>query len=263
MKTTLSLENPFGLDSKGHFWEVLKNNGASDQHLDFGAHDGQMLLSLAASGVIAKGVGLDANSKVVMRVQSSLPINVQLYAIKKGAPLPFADCSFTSSSIVGVLEHVYDQSRILNELNRVTKPGGLFMIAVPGKHLFSFLDMGNWKFVFPRAHRAFYQLLFGKQAYVSRYSENSDGLIGDIEAEKSWHEHFSKSRLSSLLEAHGFEVLEIDGYGFFNRILINARYFLPGLVKKVLDPLITADKKLFSSAEIWAIGRKRQAESRQ
>jgi hypothetical protein len=137
------------------------------------------------------------------------------------------------------------------------------MIAVPGKHLFSFLDMGNWKFVFPRAHRAYYQLLFGNQAYVSRYSENSDGLIGDIEAEKSWHEHFSKSRLSSLLEAHGFEVLEIDGYGFFNRILINARYLLPGVVKKVLDPLITADKKLFSSAEIWAIGRKRQAELRQ
>jgi SAM-dependent methyltransferase len=256
MRTRLSAGNPFGLDSKGHFWEILKKSGGSDRHLDFGAHDGQMLCRLAQTNAIAQGVGLDANSKVVMRTHPTLPSNVELKLIKKGAPLPFPDGSFTSSSIVGVLEHIHDQSRILNELNRVTAEGGLFMVAVPGSHVFSFLDMGNWKFVFPRLHRVFYAGVFGREAYIARYTANSDGLIGDIEAEKAWHEHFSKSKLCALLNAHGFEVLEVDGYGLFHRILINIRYFLPGALKKILDPLITLDKKLFSSAEIWVIGRK-------
>jgi SAM-dependent methyltransferase len=262
MKATVSAGNPFGLDPRGHFWEVLKRIGGSDRHLDFGAHDGRMLLQFAQTQAITNGVGVDANSKVVARAQPALPSNVELRLIKKGAPLPFPDRCFTSSSIVGVLEHIHDQSRILNELNRVTAEGGLFMIAVPGSHLFSFLDMGNWKFVFPRLHKVFYTLVFGRSAYVARYAENADGLIGDIEAEKSWHEHFSKPKLCALLEAHGFDVLEVDGYGFFNRILINARYFLPGVTKKLMDPLITLDKKLFSSAEIWAIARKRATEPR-
>jgi SAM-dependent methyltransferase len=257
MKTTLSDGNPFGLDPRGHFWEVLKRIGGSDRHLDFGAHDAQMLRRFAQTNAITNGVGLDVNSKAVARAQSSLPRNVELQLIKKGAPLPYPEGHFTSSSIVGVLEHIHDQSRILKELHRVTAEGGLFMIAVPGSHLFSFLDMGNWKFVFPKLHRTFYTLVFGQNAYVTRYAENPDGLIGDIEAEKAWHEHFSKTKLCALLEAHGFEVLEVDGYGFFNRILINGRYFLPGVTKRLLDPLITLDKKLFSSAEIWAIARKR------
>jgi SAM-dependent methyltransferase len=257
MRTPLSAENPFGLDAKGHLWEVLKRLGASERHLDFGAHDGQMLRRLAQTNAIGSGVGLDANSKVVARAKPSLPSNVDLQLIKKGAPLPFPDHHFTSSSIVGVLEHIHDQSRILNELHRVTAEGGIFMIAVPGSHLFSFLDMGNWKFVFPRLHRLFYSRTFGRDAYVARYTANADGLIGDIEAEKAWHEHFSKPKLCSLLDAHGFDVLEVDGFGFFNRFLMNARYFLPGGTKKLLDPVITLDKKLFSSAEIWAIARKR------
>ena len=260
MKTTVSAGNPFGLDPRGAFWEFLKRIGGSDRHLDFGAHDGRMLRHFAATEAIANGVGLDANSKVVTRAQASLPSNVELKLIKKGMPLPFPDRHFTSSSIVGVLEHIHDQSRILSELHRVTADGGLFMIAVPGSHLFSFLDMGNWKFVFPRLHRLFYTMLRGREAYVARYTANADGLIGDIEAEKAWHEHFSKPYLCALLAQHGFEVLEVDGYGFFNRILINARYFLPGPTKKLLDPLIEWDKKWFSSAEIWAIARKRTTE---
>lgn len=257
MRTALSAENPFGFDAKGHLWEVFKRRGASERHLDFGAHDGQMLLRLAQTNAIGSGVGLDANSKVVARAKASLPSNVDLQIIKKGAPLPFPDRHFTSSSIVGVLEHIHDQSRILNELHRVTTEGGIFMIAVPGSHLFSFLDMGNWKFVFPGLHRFFYSRTFGQEAYVARYTENKDGLIGDIEAEKAWHEHFSRAKLCALLEAHGFEVLEVDGFGFFHRMLMNARYFLPGGVKKLLDPVITLDKKLFASTEIWAIARKR------
>lgn len=35
---------------------------------------------------------------------------------------------------------------------------------------------------------------------------------------------------------------------------------MPGGSKKLLDPLIALDKKLFSSAEVWAIARKRSGQ---
>jgi SAM-dependent methyltransferase len=158
--------------------------------------------------------------------------------------------------MIGVLEHIYDQSHIIKELKRVTRPGGDILFAVPGQHLFSFLDMGNWKFLFPRVHRLFYRIWKSDEAYISRYSANKDGLIGDIEVEKSWHQHFSGNELAGLLAEHGLVEIDRDGYGFFNRILENMRFFLPRGLKRALDPLIEMDAKLFHSAEIWVLVRK-------
>jgi SAM-dependent methyltransferase len=155
-----------------------------------------------------------------------------------------------------VLEHIFDQGHIIEEIKRVTRPGGEILFAVPGKHLFSFLDMGNWKFAFPKTHRVFYKLTHSEAEYVSRYTANKDGLIGDIEAEKSWHQHFSQTELKELLAKHGLEVIESDGFGFFNRVLMNLRYFLPTFLKTLIDPIVRLDAKWFHSAEIWVIVRR-------
>jgi ubiquinone/menaquinone biosynthesis C-methylase UbiE len=154
------------------------------------------------------------------------------------------------------LEHIHDQDKLLKELNRVTKKGGLFVVAVPGKHFFSFMDMGNWKFVFPRTHKFFVTTWKGKEYYQGRYTANKDGLIGDIEAEKAWHQHFAKEELANLLSKYSFETVAIDGFGFFFRILRNIRFFSPQFIKKFIDRLVLADQKMFSSAEIWVIARK-------
>jgi SAM-dependent methyltransferase len=256
MKTQISDKNPFGLNAKGYLWERFARQSPSELHLDYGAHDGKMLQLLAATGMVLQGVGVDLNSLVVEKAVPTLPTNVKLFAVKKKVQMPFPDGHFNSVSMIGVLEHIHDQDHIINELKRVTRPGGEILFAVPGKHIFSFLDMGNWKFVFPSAHRWFYTLSHSDAEYVSRYTANKDGLIGDIESEKSWHQHFSHNELCSLLEHHGLIVIDRDGYGYFNRLLINLRFFMPGRLKKLIDPLVRLDAKLFESTEIWVVVRK-------
>ena len=256
MKKKLSLTNPFPINAKSHFWEVLHENGTSELHLDFGSHDGKAIAELVKSGVVKKAIGLDANSEVVKKSQGSLPANVKLVTIIVGEKIPFPDETFTSVSLFGVLEHVLDQDKLLKELNRVTKKGGLFVVAVPGKHFFSFMDMGNWKFVFPGTHKFFVTTWKGKEYYQNRYATNKDGLIGDIEAGKAWHQHFAKKELQTLLGKYSFETIAVDGFGFFWRVLRNIRFFSPGIIKKLIDKVVLADQKLFSSAEIWVITRK-------
>jgi SAM-dependent methyltransferase len=256
MRTAVRSINPFGLNAKGYLWEYFSQNGASNRHLDYGAHDGHMLAGLAASDLIKEGVGVDLNSSVVEKFQNMLPPNVSLVAVKKNPKLPFPEGHFDTASIVGVLEHISDQGHIIEELKRVTKPGGKILFAVPGSHIFSFLDMGNWKFVFPKLHKFFYCLARSEADYVSRYVANKDGLIGDIEADKAWHEHFSRQQLGALLKKHGLVIEDTDGFGLFTRVLINAQFFTPGPLKKLFDPLIRADARTFSSCEIWMLAVK-------
>ncbi len=256
MKIKLNSSNPFPINAKAHFWELLNENEKSELHLDFGAHDGKVIIELVRTGVVKKAIGLDANTEVVKSSQPLLPPNVELVSITVGQKLPFQDETFSSASLFGVLEHIHDQDKILNELKRVTKKGGLIVVAVPGKHFFSFMNMGNWKFVFPRIHRLFISKWKGENYYQSRYAANKDGLIGDIEAKKAWHQHFGKKELEYLLKKYSFETVAVDGFGFFWRLLRNIRFFSPQFLKRLIDRVVLADQKMFSSAEIWVIARK-------
>jgi SAM-dependent methyltransferase len=131
-------------------------------------------------------------------------------------PLPFVDGEFDAITMFEVLEHIHDQNKVLSEIFRVLKPGGLLLISVPRQHLFSFLDLANFKFVFPSLHRFYYSLTHSHDAYEQRYVSNSNDLVGDIETEKRWHQQFSDVQMIKLLEDNGFKVEEIDGFGLFN-----------------------------------------------
>jgi hypothetical protein len=118
------------------------------------------------------------------------------------------------------------------------------------------LDMGNWKFVFPRLHEWYICRTKGKEYFKIHYSENPDGLYGDVEREKFWHEHFSKKDLIQLTQTCGFLVEEVDGFGFFNRVLTNTAYFLPKFMTRFFAWLIELDARYFDSTEIWILARK-------
>ncbi|MCB1685888.1 MAG: class I SAM-dependent methyltransferase [Pseudomonadales bacterium] len=45
--------------------------------------------------------------------------------------LPFADATFDKVICAEVLEHIHDYERVLAEIRRVLKPGGLFAVSVP------------------------------------------------------------------------------------------------------------------------------------
>ena len=48
----------------------------------------------------------------------------------------------------GILHHLKIE-KCLDEINRILVKNGQAFITVPGLHTFSFLDMGNFKFIFP------------------------------------------------------------------------------------------------------------------
>lgn len=261
MKTKLSSNNPFKNTIRlGHAfaWEIyagLKLTGQEIVALDYGSYDGRMLDQFIKDGIVSRGISVDLNRDIVESQRSLLRPGHSLELICKGEPLSFEDESFDCVTMMGVLEHVHDQTVLLNELSRVLKKDGIFVVAVPGKHFFSFLDLGNWKFIFPNIHRFYITRRFGKEYYEKHFVQCVNGLIGDIEVEKSWHQHFRFYELSRLLKESGFEVYKEDGFGFFYRILHNLGYFVPFL-KTAIDKLINLDARMFSSAEIFVASKK-------
>ena len=249
MLTEIRPSNPFGVHLHSFLWEIL-GDYPKGRHLDYGAYDGSMLAKLAASGRIAEGIGLEVNLEVIRANQERKPRNIQLVHIIKGSAMPLPSASCDSASIYGVLEHVVDQSAILAEMHRVLKAGSPLVVAVPGRHLFSFLDLGNLKFRFPALHRHFYTKKHGAKVYHERYVECKNGLFGDIEKEKMWHQHFSPKELTGLLERNGFKVVKSDGMGFFGRVLMILELAVPGFLKGPLRSVRRKDMKSFRSTEL-------------
>ncbi len=256
MKRILSRDNPFGYIPKGLAFELMKELPKPGRHLDYGTYNGAFVAALKRANIVESALGVDVNAEVVRWHQKNMPEGIELRVIKKNAALELEPNSFDSVSILGVVEHVFDQVRLLEQLAGVLKPGGTILIAVPGQHFFSWLDMGNFKFRFPRIHRWVYTARHSRDEYKQRYVECRNGLFGDIEVEKMWHEHFSLRSMDTLLRKVELTVADVDGLGFFQRPLVNAAYFAGGQ-KGFLRRLIDADSRMFSSAELLFVVKKR------
>lgn len=257
MKTDICAENPFGRDRYGFLYEVLRKQPSKPQHLDYGTFDGAVLVALSKAGVIERGVGLDVNIEALNTGQAEFSGKVKLerVTVRPKVSIDHANDTFDTASVLDVIEHVNDQKTLLVEIHRVLKAGGRLIVTVPKKNIFSFLDMGNLKFRFPRLHRKFYEWKYSKEAYRERYVECKNGLFGDIEKEKMWHQHFSEHEMENLLEQCGFEVVEFDGSGLFLRMLTSLQFFLPG-AGKLLDWPLQLDARIFESSNLFCVARK-------
>lgn len=259
MKTILSFDNPFKNSIRlehAFVWEFFnRQENKFENVLDFGSYNGNLLKELAKSNLLINGVGVDLNKDVVEMFHNTLPNNVTLVHIEKNNKIPYPDNFFDCITLIGVLEHIHRQDLILFELYRILKPGGTLIVSVPGKHFFSFLDFGNWKFIFPRLHKIYISLRFGVDFYNERYVICKNGLFGDIEVEKKWHEHFELKRLNDLLTNFGFITKESDGFGFYFRLIHNIHYLSP-FFKNRLFNLMKKDMLKYNQAEIFVAAEK-------
>ncbi len=254
MDTKITDKNPFGYSRYGFAWEHIPQAGGA--HLDFGCNDGAFL-ELLKSKDLQQLAGADMSEDAVTKAKQQLP-DSDIRHIHQTAPLPFEEAQFASITLLDVLEHVYEQKELLDELSRVLKDDGILIVTVPEKHLFSFFDMGNFKFLFPKLHRWYICRKYSEQEYLHRYVSNSEGFIGDISAKKGWHEHFSRSGLAKLLGDSGFTVETFDGSGFFRRIITIINYFFKWC--KLLQPFMkwvkALDARLFKSTNLFSVSRK-------
>ena len=261
MNLKISKLNPFKNTIKiqhAFVWEKISNLHATSgkiKILDYGAYDGRLLDRLSESDFIYDSISIELNLDVVNENKNKKNANNQLLHIQKHTNLPFEDKTFDVILLIGVIEHIHNQKKIIEDLNRILKNGGQIIVAVPGKHMFSFLDFGNWKFVFPKVHKIYVELIHGRELYIERFVDCKNGLIGDIEVEKKWHEHFSHSSLEVLLNKSNYTVIEKDGFGLFFRIIHNLKYIIP-FGKSYFDKLTITDAKLFSKAEVLFLAKK-------
>jgi ubiquinone/menaquinone biosynthesis C-methylase UbiE len=202
MNNKLDWEKHTGLWGNKEYYDIGGNEGIigwlkkipKGKALDEGCGTAQYTISLAMLGFNV--VGIDFSSKLlkiakekVKKYKVSRKCSFVLGDIRK---LPFRDSSFDAVLSAGIIEHVPETEKCIQQINRVLKPNGYLIIHVP--HKISFFTINK-----------ILQKLFG--IWSSGY-------------EKS----FTKPSFRTLLRKNGFTIIkevtpEIEPRSFVTRIL--------------------------------------------
>lgn len=110
----------------------------SDKLLDLGCGEGRHSISAFLKSDI-QVVGLDLSAKDLATAKGRLTdFNIHADKIERcsfiqgsGFTLPFADHTFDQVICSEVLEHIIEYEKVLGEIKRVLKPGGVFAVSVP------------------------------------------------------------------------------------------------------------------------------------
>jgi SAM-dependent methyltransferase len=249
------LGNPFArhhLRRYAYAWSELCSRRG--RHLDVGCGRGEFLGALAETTELGCH-GVDPNEDYLSACRRSYPA-VPVGHVPPGAPLPFPEGSFDSASLLDVLEHVPSEDALLSELARVLAPGGLLVVTVPRRHVFSALDPDNAKFRAPRIHRLVYSARFGGEVYRDRFVDRSNGLFGDLSIGKREHTNYRPEWLIERLSAHGFELERVSGANLLWRWFQVPALLLGGGTARALERLIYFDGEAFRGANLFLTARK-------
>lgn len=109
------------------FFNSIVRNWQGKTVLDIGCGGGFMSEALAKCGAIVTGIDPSALAIEAARKHAQTEGLKIDYQIGAGEALPIASASFDYVVIVDVLEHVKSVNCVINEIQRVLKPGGLIL----------------------------------------------------------------------------------------------------------------------------------------
>ena len=95
--------------------------------LDLGCAGGFMAEALTLKGAKVTGIDPAADAIDAAKARARNIGQDITYDVGVGEALPYGDASFDAVVCVDVLEHVQDLSKVIDELARVLKPGGMFL----------------------------------------------------------------------------------------------------------------------------------------
>lgn len=108
-------------------WFDRQIDWAGREVLDLGCAGGFMAEALDDRGARVTGIDPAAEAIAAARAHAAQTGRSIAYDIGVGETLPYGDAGFDAVVCVDVLEHVADLDRVLAEVARVLRPGGLFL----------------------------------------------------------------------------------------------------------------------------------------
>ncbi len=190
--------------------DALRSGPAPRRHLEVGCAYGNMIFMLHAAvddvaDVEFVGVDLDEEaleyaSAFAERVPGYANCSFQSADVTAG--LPFEDGWFSSVSIADVIEHLESPAAVLAELCRVTRPGGIVVVATPQREsLFKSMASGLNRLTRGRLYQ---------QYYAGKHTELDDEGHPVMHV-AAGHDHISEMNLDELIEAGAQGGLVSDG----------------------------------------------------
>jgi ubiquinone/menaquinone biosynthesis C-methylase UbiE len=155
-------------------------------------------------------VGIDQNSKSIAEAKRKVTASFICGDVEA---LPFADETFNKVIFSEVLEHVKNPQRVLSEIRRVLKVGGILLITVPNE---------KYPFLYDPVNRIL-------ETTTGRHVRR--GVFAGI-----WTEHlrlYAKSTLIRDLKNAGFHVEHVRGATYWT--IPGSPYLLYGIGKSLLD----------------------------
>ena len=157
--------------------------------LDLGCHDGALLAQLPTARPDLELAGMDLDRAAVER--AGFAVRGADLRVGSIAELPFADATFDLITCMDVVEHLPKPVRapMFDEVRRVLKPGGRFVLQTPHAGTFQALDAQNLRRRFPALYRRLVRNGVRDRAYAGRQ---------DV----VWHRHFTRDGLLRLAGPH-------------------------------------------------------------
>lgn len=103
-----------------------------DKIIDCGCGDGAYSIELAKKGYDVTGIDFEERIEYASYYSKRDNINVK-FEIGNLLDLPFDDETFDIAVCIEVLEHIKDDNKVLKEIARVLKDGGLLLMTTPSK----------------------------------------------------------------------------------------------------------------------------------
>lgn len=148
--------------------------------------------------------GVDVDEALIQSAQKNHP-HFKLGTLRLDGRTEYPDGYFDTVALLEVIEHVPDERQTLAEIARVLKPGGSLLLTTPHRGLLTFLDAGNFKFVFPGLHQFIHRrVLAAGEEYEERFGRvGGRELIGDISVSanrRPWHRHYKPREIERFAE---------------------------------------------------------------